>query len=250
MPSTAISAEQREAYDRDGFIIYKNFLGDAELEEWRAALDNAVDDRGPLDHEADGALKIPQWWPDSPPEEQESTIGRRTAPDRGQHKNPNPHYSRVFTQRVNLWMTSPSMREKMLDPELGKMVAELTGEEGVRIWVSAAMSAAMPPPRRSLTDALLPQHDQTLIKEPWGNPTAMHVDNPCGAIAVSLSNPRSSSRRVLAGTGATTAAAPSRSGWPSTTPPNPTDVRLSSSFAACSTFSQASAKTPQAGCWL
>ena len=46
--------------------------------------------------------------------------------------------SGVFEQRVNLWMTSPSMREKMLDPELGKMVADLTGEEGVRIWVSAA----------------------------------------------------------------------------------------------------------------
>ena len=151
MPSTAISAEQREAYERDGFIIYKNFLGDAELEEWRAALDDAVNDRGPLDHEADGALSIPQWWPGSPPEEQESTIGRRTAPDRGQHKNPNPHYSRVFTQRVNLWMTSPKMREKMLDPGLGRMVADLTGEEGVRIWVSAA---PMPPPRRSLTDPL------------------------------------------------------------------------------------------------
>ena len=144
MPSTAISAEQRETYDRDGYIIYKNFLDPAELEEWRAALDVAVDDRGPLDHEADGALSIPQWWPGSPPEEQESTIGRR-----GQHKN--PHYSRVFTQRVNLWMTSPSMREKMLDPELGKMVADLTGEEGVRIWVSAA---PMPPPRRPLTDPL------------------------------------------------------------------------------------------------
>ena len=141
MPSTAISVEQREAYERDGYIIYKNFLDDAEREEWRAALDHAVDERGPLDHEADGALSIPQGWPGSPPEEQESTIGARrrdTAPDRGQHKNPNPHYSRVFTQRVNLWMTSPKMREKMLDPELGKMVVDLTGEEGVRIWVSAA----------------------------------------------------------------------------------------------------------------
>ena len=38
MPSTAISAEQRETYERDGYIIYKNFLDDAELEEWRAAL--------------------------------------------------------------------------------------------------------------------------------------------------------------------------------------------------------------------
>jgi ectoine hydroxylase-related dioxygenase (phytanoyl-CoA dioxygenase family) len=32
---------------------------------------------------------------------------------------------------------------------------QLTGEDGVRIW-----------------------HDQTLIKEAWANPTAMHIDNP------------------------------------------------------------------------
>ena len=43
----------------------------------------------------------------------------------------------------------------MLDPGLGKTAAELAGVDGMRIW-----------------------HDQALIKEPWANPTAWHLDNP------------------------------------------------------------------------
>ena len=58
-------------------------------------------------------------------------------------------------QRINLWQDSPAMRKLMLDPRLGKMAAELAGVEGIRIW-----------------------HDQALIKQPWGNPTGWHLDNP------------------------------------------------------------------------
>ena len=47
------------------------------------------------------------------------------------------------------------MRGIMLDPGLGKTAAELAGVDGMRIW-----------------------HDQALIKEPWANPTAWHLDNP------------------------------------------------------------------------
>ena len=43
----------------------------------------------------------------------------------------------------------------MLDARLGKMATELAGVNGIRIW-----------------------HDQALIKEPWANPTAWHLDNP------------------------------------------------------------------------
>ena len=63
--------------------------------------------------------------------------------------------SGVFEQRVNLWMTNQVMRDLMLEPELGKMAATLAQEDGMRIW-----------------------HDQTLIKAPWGMPTAIHLDNP------------------------------------------------------------------------
>ena len=150
MPNTTLEPGQIEQYKHDGFIIIRGFLSPQELAEWRADLDAAVDDRGPLSDV--GALKIPQWHPElsGPPANADTSASERQVESNSGRRA--FEYNRVFTQRVNLWMTSPSMRAKMFDPALGKMVAELTGVDGVRIW-----------------------HDQTLIKEPWGNPTAMHV---------------------------------------------------------------------------
>ncbi|MEE3233141.1 MAG: phytanoyl-CoA dioxygenase family protein [Candidatus Latescibacterota bacterium] len=64
-------------------------------------------------------------------------------------------YDRVFTQRINLWMDHAGMRDLILDERIGKLAAELAGIDGIRVW-----------------------HDQALIKEPWANPTAWHLDNP------------------------------------------------------------------------
>jgi len=65
------------------------------------------------------------------------------------------YYNNVFVQRVNLWQDNEKMRHLMLDRRLGKMAAQLAGVDGIRIW-----------------------HDQTLIKQPWANPTGWHLDNP------------------------------------------------------------------------
>src|SRR5689334_13814297 len=65
------------------------------------------------------------------------------------------YYDNVFIQRVNLWQDNEEMRPLMLDARLGKLAAELAGVAGIRIW-----------------------HDQALIKKPYGNPTAWHLDNP------------------------------------------------------------------------
>ena len=51
---------------------------------------------------------------------------------------------KVFTQRLNLWKINDTMKSFMLNPELGKMMCQLEGVEGIRVW-----------------------HDQTLIKEPF-----------------------------------------------------------------------------------
>ena len=67
----------------------------------------------------------------------------------------NEYYDRVFVQRINLWTDHEGMRQLMLDDRLGEMAADLAGVAGMRIW-----------------------HDQALIKPPWGNPTAWHLDNP------------------------------------------------------------------------
>ncbi|BDI31002.1 SnoK protein [Capsulimonas corticalis] len=69
--------------------------------------------------------------------------------------NPDAYFAQVFTQCLKLADTHAGMREIMFDPELGKVAATLAGVEGIRIW-----------------------HDQALIKPPYGNPTAWHLDNP------------------------------------------------------------------------
>lgn len=65
------------------------------------------------------------------------------------------YYDKVFTQRVNLWQTSAAMRELMVDHRLGRLAADLAGVDGIRIW-----------------------HDQALIKQPYANYTAFHLDVP------------------------------------------------------------------------
>lgn len=65
------------------------------------------------------------------------------------------YFGKVFDQLLNLWQTNKEVNELMLDERLGKMAAQLAGVDGIRIW-----------------------HDQALIKRPWANPTAWHLDTP------------------------------------------------------------------------
>ncbi len=82
-------------------------------------------------------------------------------------KQDETYYDRVFIQRLNLWLISDVVRGYMLDPELGRMVCQLAEVKGMRVW-----------------------HDQTLIKEPFANPTSWHLDNPywsfCSRDAISI----------------------------------------------------------------
>lgn len=59
----------------------------------------------------------------------------------------------TFVQRINLWKTSAPLRELVLGGELGRTAATFAGVERVRIW-----------------------QDQALLKPPYGEPTAFHVD--------------------------------------------------------------------------
>jgi len=65
------------------------------------------------------------------------------------------YFGKVFDQLINLWQTDKDVKEIMMDERLGKMAAQLAGVDGIRIW-----------------------HDQALIKRPWANPTAWHLDTP------------------------------------------------------------------------
>ena len=77
------------------------------------------------------------------------------------------YFAKVFDQLLNLWQTNEEVKKLMLDQRIGKMAAQLAGVDGIRIW-----------------------HDQALIKRPWANPTAWHLDTPfwsfsdCNAISI------------------------------------------------------------------
>ncbi len=68
---------------------------------------------------------------------------------------PDSFYAQVFTQCLRLADIHPGMAEIMFDEKLGRLAATLAGVDGIRIW-----------------------HDQALIKPPYGNHTAFHLDNP------------------------------------------------------------------------
>jgi phytanoyl-CoA hydroxylase len=65
------------------------------------------------------------------------------------------YYRRVFTQLQRLADTHAGVAGLILDDRLGEIAAELAGVPAIRIW-----------------------HDQALIKPPYGNPTAWHLDDP------------------------------------------------------------------------
>lgn len=69
--------------------------------------------------------------------------------------DPDAYYSQVFLQAVRLADTHEGMARLMLDERLGEAAGTLAGVDGIRIW-----------------------HDQALFKQPYGNPTAWHLDNP------------------------------------------------------------------------
>jgi phytanoyl-CoA hydroxylase len=135
MRATA-TGDERRFYSDNGFLVMPDFLDPSELEKWRVAVDEALQGRGRQ------RFSTPVAGDSSVSETQEAREQRA-------------YYDRVFTQRVNLWQTNDKVRALMLDPALGRLVANVAGVDGVRIW-----------------------HDQALVKEPYANPTAFHLDVP------------------------------------------------------------------------
>lgn len=152
MPRYRLTEAELREYREHGHVLIKDFLSPEELELWRRGVDQAVDQRGPL---GGGAVRLPVEHPNPAMNTEEDASQWKVSAD-----VPASSYEKVFTQRLNLWMTNEIMRDLMLCPGLGEMVTTLAGEhmpecQGMRIW-----------------------HDQALIKEPWGNATAWHIDNP------------------------------------------------------------------------
>ena len=121
----------------------RGFLAADELEHWKETTQAAVAERGAVGRKHAGAMhhSIPYRWATQP-----DVIERESLRGFGDDR---------LTQRTNLWMTNDAMRELMLCPRIGKMMGELSGSDGMRIW-----------------------HDSALHKEPFALPTSLHIDNP------------------------------------------------------------------------
>lgn len=127
MRSEATSAEI-SFYRENGFLVVDPFLSAAELAEWRAAIGEAL--------QARGRFLMPE---------------ERWEEDRQNRQ----YYSAVLTQRLNLWQTSDRVRKLVVNRDLGRFVAQVSGMRAVRL-----------------------AHDQALIKQPFSPPTGFHLDAP------------------------------------------------------------------------
>jgi len=124
---TSLTDAQIQQYQNDGFIHIPGFLDQGEVATLKSAVVETARSMGK----------------------------KKVAGDGADFEEGDDFYSKVFTQRLNLWKINDAVKSFMLNPELGKMACRLEGIEGIRVW-----------------------HDQTLIKEPFANGTAWHLDNP------------------------------------------------------------------------
>ena len=112
-----IAQEQIDYYQENGFIVIEDFLSPEELEHWRAAVMEAVRERG--------GQKMPG---------KATKVGE----DDGINED-TEYYAKVFDQLLNLWQTNDKVKELMVDERIGQMAAKLAGVDGIRIWHDQAL---------------------------------------------------------------------------------------------------------------
>lgn len=110
-----LSADQIARYQEDGFLVVEDFLTKDELETWRQAVSQAVENRH--------GNKLPD---------------RATVYGKGDEKEKD-YYDKVFEQLINLWKDNESVGKLILDERIGKMATELAGTDGIRAWHDQAL---------------------------------------------------------------------------------------------------------------
>lgn len=115
--NTAITQSQVDFYQSNGYIVIEDFLSKEELETWRAAVTNALEERK--------GQKMPG---------KSATITE----DDGINTDAE-YFSKVFDQLINLWQTNEKVKDLMIDQRIGEMAATLAGVDGIRIWHDQAL---------------------------------------------------------------------------------------------------------------
>ena len=113
----AFTDDEITDYRTHGYLSVPDFLTADELARWREVVDAAV------------------------------AANHRELTGRNSEK--------AFTQRMHLRRTDPALAGLVDDARIGKLVADLEGVDGLRLYL-----------------------DQALVKEPYGSPTQYHLDIP------------------------------------------------------------------------
>ena len=114
--NTALTQEQIDQYQRDGALIYRNFMSGEEVDALLAEISRAVEELG-----SDRVAKNAEFGKtDGKPDDKKSLE--------------TDYYEGTFLQRVNLWKLSEAIKRIFLGPELGEMVTRLAGVSGMRVW--------------------------------------------------------------------------------------------------------------------
>jgi phytanoyl-CoA hydroxylase len=112
-----LKEQQIQFYQSNGFVVIEDFLSGQELEQWRSAVMNAVEERA--------GQKMP---------------GRnvKTGEDDGINVDAE-YFGKVFDQLLNLWQTNEGAKKIMKDERIGKMAATLASVDRIRIWHDQAL---------------------------------------------------------------------------------------------------------------
>jgi ectoine hydroxylase-related dioxygenase (phytanoyl-CoA dioxygenase family) len=129
--NTTLTDQQINDYREQGFLYVPQFLSADEVDQLKGAVLEAVGQMG------------------------NKKVAKNAAESDENMEDGESYYSKVFTQRLNLWKINDTVKQYMLSEDLGRMITDMCGVDGFRVW-----------------------HDQMLTKEPYGNPTAWHLDNP------------------------------------------------------------------------
>jgi len=104
--STAVSQEFIDRFRRDGFVVVPDLMSETELEQFGAAVDRAVRDRGRND-----IRKL-----------EEKSL-----------------YEQSFTQCINLWEDHPDVLRLTFHPRISEVAAALIGVPALRLWHDQAL---------------------------------------------------------------------------------------------------------------
>jgi phytanoyl-CoA hydroxylase len=108
--NTKLTQQQIDQYQREGVLVYRNFMTEPEVDRLISDIEEAIGRMG-----SDVVADLKEY----------GTVPKADSAE---------YYARVFIQRVNLWKVSDAIKRIFLGSALGEMVSRLAGVEGMRVW--------------------------------------------------------------------------------------------------------------------